>query len=100
MNIYVQYMIPYKTEGNNIVATSNVSLSVYYPNESCPVCSPAGPITVYNGTVIYMQCSSETGNPAVMLMISSPKYNNRYTWTTQTIDGYYRKFIIIDNGCY
>ena len=78
---------PKSSGGSLIVATSNVSLSVYYfPIEPFPVCSPAGPITVDNGTVIYMQCSSETGNPAVMLMISSAKYNNRYTWTTQTID--------------
>ena len=50
------------------------------------MCSPAGPITVDNGTVIHMQCSSETGNPAVTLVIYSTKCNNRYTWTTQTID--------------
>ena len=80
---------PIQGGGNNILATSNVTLSVfYYPNESFPMCSPAGPIRVDTGTDLNMKCSSESGNSAVTMQVSeiATMSTNIYTWTNQTIN--------------
>ncbi|XP_038044287.1 uncharacterized protein LOC119718925 [Patiria miniata] len=68
--------------GYFIVATAKVNLTVlYFPNESFPICSPDGPITVDTGTQLNMRCSSEYGNSAVLMQVSqSPTGFNTHMW--------------------
>ncbi len=74
--------------GNDIVASSNVTLSVlYFPSESFPMCSPAGPITVDAGTELDMRCSSESSHGTVIMTIIATVQTTRYpTWTSSVIN--------------
>ncbi|XP_071800045.1 uncharacterized protein [Asterias amurensis] len=75
---------PIPTGGNDIVATSSVTLSVlYFPSASFPMCSPAGPITVDAGTELDMRCSSESSHGTVTMTINPTIQISRYTnWTS------------------
>ncbi|XP_071805796.1 uncharacterized protein [Asterias amurensis] len=78
---------PISTGGSNAVASSRVTLSVlYFPTSSFPVCSPAGPVTVDEGTNLYLKCSSEIGNPLVAVAVTQvPAQSNSYTWASSTV---------------
>ncbi|XP_071800035.1 uncharacterized protein [Asterias amurensis] len=75
---------PVQGGGNTIVATSSVTLSVlYFPGASFPMCSPAGPITVDDGTDLDMRCSSESSHGSVTMTINPTIQTSRYTnWTS------------------
>ncbi|XP_071791915.1 uncharacterized protein [Asterias amurensis] len=72
----------------NLVTSSSVTLLVlYFPNASFPICSPAGPITVNEGTVLSMSCASESGHRAVIAAVTHSFYTSRYTpWTAHVLD--------------
>ncbi|XP_071796081.1 uncharacterized protein [Asterias amurensis] len=70
---------PIPTGGNDIVATSSVTLSVlYFPSAPFPMCSPAGPITVDAGTELDMRCSSESSHGTVTMTINPTIQTSRY----------------------
>ncbi len=55
-----------------IIATGKLTLSVlYFPNESFPLCSPAGPFTVLSETKFKTKCLSEIANPEVSIDVES-----------------------------
>ena len=71
--------------GSNILKTASVMLSVlYFPNESFPICSPDGSITVDSGTELNMQCSSESGYPEVKMDICQSVRMNTCTWSSSS----------------
>ncbi len=71
----------------DIVASSNVTLSVlYFPSQSFPMCSPAGPITVDAGTELDMRCSSESSHGTVTMTIKPTTQTTRCTTWTPVIN--------------
>ncbi|XP_033640780.1 mucin-5AC-like [Asterias rubens] len=68
------------------MATENLTLSVmYFPNESFPVCSPAGPIIILPESLLRMRCSSEIANPEVSIDVTTDQ-TRALTWSSSSID--------------
>ncbi|XP_022090403.1 uncharacterized protein LOC110979148 isoform X2 [Acanthaster planci] len=81
-NEYICNVIaPLQKGGSLTLANSTIRLRVYSSNESFPICTPDGPITVNNGTSLTMQCSSDAGNHPIMI---SP-FPSSQTWSTPVI---------------
>ncbi|XP_071791171.1 uncharacterized protein [Asterias amurensis] len=69
------------------MATKNrLTLSVlYFPNESFPVCSPAGPIIKLPESLLKMKCSSEIANPEVSINVTTDQ-SRELTWLSSSVD--------------
>ncbi|XP_022109265.1 uncharacterized protein LOC110989291 [Acanthaster planci] len=75
--------------GNVSVASARITLQVlYFPSEAFPVCSPEGPISLFPGTILTMQCVSEYGNPNIeMNVYGEPAKPISYVRATSIFNG-------------
>ncbi|XP_022090203.1 uncharacterized protein LOC110979044 [Acanthaster planci] len=63
---------PIASGGHKILVNITIRLRVYSSNESFPVCSPDGPITVDARTQLHLSCASDTGSPHIDISQQTP----------------------------
>ncbi|XP_038076224.1 uncharacterized protein LOC119744387 [Patiria miniata] len=95
-NLEADHIVEWRTEnpinslrwggGTDIVASAKITLRVYSPSESFPICSPDGPTTVDTGTQLSLTCSADTGN-ATITVTPIPAMPNTYPWITSVVNG-------------